>query len=351
MRHFLLSLLILALTLGLLGLAWVYVLPYVLPFVLAVFLAVLIDGPVGALQSRLRLPRGAAVALVLFGAYALVAAAATLLVAALRFELASLVIRLPHLFAAGRLAVERATAWAGTLSERLPASVAELVGVQLDALYRSIAASAAQLAGSLVAIGAVPGFVFALVIGSVATFYMSRDKRVIADFLLSLGPPEWKRRLIAAKSDVFGAAVGFVRAQLLLMTLTALLALIGLNLIGSDYAITIAALAGLFDALPVLGPGAIFIPWGALALALGDIRTGLAVLGLYGVLAVVRQLLEPRVVGEQIGLHPLATLIAFYVGVRVFGAQGVIFGPATVIIVKALLRSGLLPIFRYERER
>lgn len=351
MRHFLISLLALVATMGLLGLAWVYLLPYVLPFVVAVFLSLLIDGPVTSLQTRLRLPRWVAVAIVLFGAYAALAAIATLIVAALRFELAALVASLPELLVAVQAAIERATAWAGALSERLPQSVAELLGTQLQSLYEQGARIASGVAEQIVGLARVPQFLFVLVIASIATYFFSRDKRQIAQFLLSLLPPEWKRRAVSAKADVFGAAIGLVKAQILLMSLTALLTLIGMNLIGSSYAISIAALVGLLDALPVLGPGILFLPWSGVAFVLGDARTGVSLLALYGALALIRQVLEPRVVGEQIGLHPLATLISFYVGLQVFGAAGVIYGPATVVIVKALVRSELLPIFRYEAER
>lgn len=347
MRHFLWSLLVLAGAVAVLGLAWMYLLPYLLPFAIAVFLAVLIDPAVDRLEARGRMRRGFAVSLVLLGAGLAVGTVLTVLVAAVRSELSALIAQLPQLVDAGREVAERAIAVVAAYSDTLPAGLRELIDQQLDAVYRGLARVAAQATGALAAIGALPSAVVTALVSVVATFFISRDKRIIARFLLDVLPPAWKAQVIAAKADVFGGVIGFVKAQLTLIALTALLTLIGLNLAGARYPMTFAILVGLFDVLPVLGPGVVLLPWGVGAILLGEVGFGAKVLGVYGVVAAVRQVMEPKLVADQLGLHPLATLIALYVGLQLFGAGGVIFGPLTVLIIKALARSRLLPVFRY----
>ncbi|MDW7676016.1 MAG: AI-2E family transporter, partial [Bacillota bacterium] len=86
---------------------------------------------------------------------------------------------------------------------------------------------------------------------------------------------------------------------------------------------------------PIIGPGLVFIPWALILLLLGNTGFALALLFLYGMIILVRSLLEPKVVADNIGLHPLTTLISIYVGLKALGVLGIILGPIIVIIIKA----------------
>lgn len=350
MRDFLLSLAVLAVFFAVMAVAWLYLLPYILPFVLAVFLALLIDPAVNGMESWLRVPRGVAVGIALLSTVAIGALIVVALVAVLRLELAQMVASLPEFYQRANLLTQRLLELLGAFSAQLPASAQEVMQEQLNAAAKSLGSGVSNLAGTLGALSALPGAIVTTIMTLVATFFISRDKRPIARFLLGLLPPAWKRSVNQAKADVFIASVGFVKAQMAVMFITVLLTIIGLNLIGSRYAVTLGLLVGLLDVLPVLGPSLVFIPWIALELILGDRVMGLWLLLLYGVLAGMRQVIEPKLVGDRIGLHPLATLIALYVGLQLFGGGGVIFGPLSVIVLKAVVRSGLLPIFRYKGE-
>jgi len=81
------------------------------------------------------------------------------------------------------------------------------------------------------------------------------------------------------------------------------------------------------DAFPVLGTGGVLVPWAIYEFLTKDIRMGVSLLILYVIVLVIRQMIEPKVVGEQIGLHPLMTLITMYLGMKFFGLPGLIFGP------------------------
>ncbi|MEF9895545.1 MAG: AI-2E family transporter, partial [Clostridia bacterium] len=148
----------------------------------------------------------------------------------------------------------------------------------------------------------------------------------------------WIRRICAVKDDLFGALFGYVRALLLLMLLTFVELAIGFSLVGIDYAILFALIISMLDALPVLGTGTFVVPWAAYNLLIGDLHTGIGLLLVFAVVWTVRQLLEPHVVGDQIGIHPLLTLFAMYLGMRFMGVFGMILGPVTLIVVRNLLR-------------
>jgi len=143
-------------------------------------------------------------------------------------------------------------------------------------------------------------------------------------------------------TSISSALTGFVRAQFILISITFLQATFGLYLLGIEYALTIGVLVGLVDLIPILGPGSIFIPWAFWHIIVGEYKFAVALLILYGILAIVRQLIEPKILGTSLGLHPLATLMAVFIGLRLFGISGIILGPLSLIIFKAVLQSKTL---------
>src|SRR5690606_27870815 len=116
---------------------------------------------------------------------------------------------------------------------------------------------------------------------------------------------------------------------------------IGLSLLRSPYAMLLAVLSGLLDLLPVLGPGLIFVPWLLYHFILGDALFGLGLALVYAAISFIRTVLEPRIIGERAGLHPLTALIALYVGLKLFGMAGFVIGPLSAILLKSLARVGL----------
>jgi sporulation integral membrane protein YtvI len=136
---------------------------------------------------------------------------------------------------------------------------------------------------------------------------------------------------------MFSALFGYIRAQLILMTVTFTQLSIGLWIIGIKNYILLALIISFVDALPVLGTGGIMVPWAAYSFITGNLKIGISLLILYAIVLVVRNLIEPKVLGEQIGMHPLLTLVAMYAGLQILGVAGLIIGPITVLTVKNIM--------------
>ena len=131
---------------------------------------------------------------------------------------------------------------------------------------------------------------------------------------------------------------GWLRAQLKLMVVTFVLLLTGFLLLGIQMPLVLALTVALLDALPLLGTGTVLIPWGLLAMASGSLRRGTVLLLLYGLAALTRNVLEPRLLGSQLGLSPLLTLLAIYAGYRAFGFGGMLLLPILTMLGAELLR-------------
>ena len=162
------------------------------------------------------------------------------------------------------------------------------------------------------------------------------DLPAIRDALRSRLPEKWRTRLEKLLTHLKVSLGGWLRAQFKLMGVMFLLVTAGLAILGVDYPLLFGLIVALVDALPVFGTGTILIPWSLTQFLQNDLRRGIGLLVLYGVAALSRQALEPRLVGKQVGLHPLLTLLALYTGFRAAGVAGMILFPIGVIFLKQL---------------
>lgn len=209
--------------------------------------------------------------------------------------------------------------------------VAQLV---LDALTRI----SGQIPGAIATLlRSIPMLLLFLFTFLLSAFYCCADDGSITRALLNLLPQSWRQRWEQSRPRVRRVAVRYLRAYLLLFALTFLQLLIGFSLLRLPYVFMPALLIAAVDFLPVLGVGTVLVPWAAVELLRGNYGLGTGLLVLFGIMLLLRQLAEPRIIGESLGLHPLAALFAVYVGLRLFGFWGVLIAPAAALLIKSLL--------------
>lgn len=343
LKHWLYSIIGLALFLVISYLVIAFLLPFLFPFVIAIILALIIDPVVDYAQAKLRIPRGLAAAAVLLFLISLTGMVLVVGVAKLVAELKALAafIRV----SVGRLDPNQLRAQFQEIYADLPPDVQTTLVDLAKGLGTSLQESLPSLADTLSTLAALPSLIAVLAISFIATFFFSRDKHVISRFLLSLAPPGTRDKILDVKTDVFVSALGFAKAQLVLILMTMIITIAGLSLVGARYSLVMGLLVGLADVLPIVGPSIVFGPWIIYNLLVGSIPFALRLLILFVLISALRQVAEAKVVGERIGLHPLATLFSIFVGFKVFGALGFVAGPLLAIVLKAMIKSGLLPAF------
>ncbi|MEW8977265.1 MAG: sporulation integral membrane protein YtvI [Symbiobacterium sp.] len=333
---------------GFLLLSWAlltYGLPLVMPFVVALLIAELMEPTVRWLVRRARMPRTLAVAVSLVVVIGVLVALFTVGIAYLVGEIRTLISNLPYLYAAGLDFSVQLLAQLEELVGNLPETMQVQINENLGKLQSTLVGYLESLAKNLGFVTSVPGFLINVVITFVATFFIARDREAIGKFLLSLFPVKWRDQLRQVKTKVWTDAIGWAKAQVLLILMTMLVSMLGLAIIGANY-VALAGLAiGILDVLPIVGPGAIYVPWAIYAALTGRFWFGVKLLILYAAVSAARQAAESKVVGDRVGLHPLAVLLSIYLGIKFFGALGVLFGPLITILLKAMITSGLLPIF------
>ncbi len=326
-------------------------LPGLLPLLLALALSGLLERPVRFLIRRLRLPRPAAAAAATLALVLLLAAGAGFLFRRLWLECGILAWKLPDLLSNLTSWLENLRRWVERLLVAAPLSLQEPLrqGTELLAGQGGVLVGrvAAWLTGSLARwTAALPRLGLLLFTTALATFFASADRPRLTAFLRRQLPARYQTRLDALLSALKDALRDWFRAQGLLMLATFTLLVPGLLLLRVETAVLAAGLTALLDALPVLGSGIVLLPWSLLSLFQGDGLRAVGLLTLYGLLSLLRSLLEPRLVGRSSGLPPLAALTAMYAGFSLFGGAGMVLAPLAAVLVKALHDRGVLRLWK-----
>jgi sporulation integral membrane protein YtvI len=189
---------------------------------------------------------------------------------------------------------------------------------------------------------AIPNFFIVTIIFFVSLYMMSLDLNKIKRKFFSFFKDSSKQKVEVVLSDLRNATVGFLQAQVILSTITYLVSLSGLFILGVRYAMALALLIVIVDILPILGTGSVLVPWGLFSLVQGNIFLGVGLITLFIVITVLRRIIEPKILGERIGLNALTTLICIWVGFKVLGIAGVFLFPLLLILYNALVKAKVI---------
>lgn len=335
-------------------LAVMYVTPLVYPFLIGWILAYALNPLIRFLQSKARLPRWLAVTLSLL----LFVTAAVTIVSALITRIVAEIIHLSQSIN-GTINWWRdefnkfiATPEMQDLINKISAFYNENPKYQ-QPINNKIADTAnllAQTSSDLVTyffnglsnlLISLPNVLTIMVVVLLSSFFIGKDWHKHSATLGGWLPEGIRKSMATVWTDLQKALFGYLRSQFIMISITAVVVIIGLLLLGVQYAITIGLLIGLVDLLPYLGVGAVMVPWIAYTFLYGDLSLGIGLSILYGVILVARQMIEPKVLASSVGLDPLPTLIAMFVGLKLFGVLGLIIGPVSLVILFAFHRANV----------
>ncbi len=207
-----------------------------------------------------------------------------------------------------------------------------------EVLY-NLAVSFATTLGSAVTswVGAIPRVLLFLLVTVISTAYFSLELENINRTVEGLTPRSVYTWLSRFRRGFFSAGIKYVRSYLLLMLITFAVMLIGMIALGRPYALLVAFVIAVVDLLPVIGAGTVLVPWSVYELTLGDTHIGIGLLVLFGAHTVIRQLAEPKIVGKNLGVHPIITLALIYVGYSLLGFIGILFVPVATVLIDITL--------------
>ncbi|MFC5704320.1 sporulation integral membrane protein YtvI [Cohnella faecalis] len=329
-----------------------WALPLVYPFILGWLLAYALNPLVSFFHLKARFPRWLAVTLTLL----LFTAAMLTIVSALVMRLVSQIMNLSG-------SLQSSVAWVETtfnaflarpdihdLIERINTfykenpNYQETINSRVSDTAQALTAAGTSLIGGFLngivsVLSSLPEVATITVVVLLASFFISKDWHRHLSRLSDWFPEGLRRRTGEVAKDLKQALFGYVRAQLIMISITAVVVTSGLFMLGVENAISIGLLIGFVDLLPYLGVGAAMIPWIGYVFLAGDWQLGTGLSVLYGVVLVARQFIEPKVLASSVGLDPLPTLIAMFVGLKLFGFFGLIIGPVSIVVLTACHRA------------
>ena len=331
-----------------------YALPLLLPFVLAFLIAYVLRRPIRFLSRVLHAPKGLVAVLLVVLTYGTIGLLLALAGIRITATITSLVQQIPSLYSAYILPeLTDFFAWLEELLAKLDPSLMsalqELQSQLLNMLWQLVSSLSVVLVGGVsIATSfatSLPGFLIRLLLMVISTFFIAVDYQKIVRFCLGCLQGSTRNLVLQVKAYVVGTLFVCIRSYALIMSITFVELSVGLTLIGVNRAILVALLIAIFDILPVLGTGGIMIPWVILSALGGDLPHAFALLVLYVIITVIRNIIEPRIVGAQIGLHPVLTLMSMFVGNHLFGIVGLFGLPILLSLLRYLNDNGTISLF------
>jgi sporulation integral membrane protein YtvI len=317
-----------------------YVMAYVMPFVIGAFLAFLLEPVVRFFTSRLKLRRSVAASVVVLGLVAILALLLSWGITRVADELTDLYRDLPRYYVDFNRVLGEILKVAGDISSQLPEPLARVAQEQWNRIYSLLSVIVTGAGGVF---WGVPGLAVTTLFMFLSTYFVMKDRAAIGTFARSMVPERTFGTFKKIEMDILGGIAGFIRAQAFLVSITVVINVIGLSLLGSNYAAAMGLALALLDILPIIGPGLVYLPWILYHFVWGNAGFAVGLVVLYGGVSVFRQVAQTHLVGRELGLHPLVTLVSIYAGVRLLGAGGIVYGPLTAIVIQGLWTSGIIP--------
>jgi len=215
------------------------------------------------------------------------------------------------------------------IAEKINSYIENFLGDALSALGAAIPRILTSI------LSALPDLFLGVIVAVISAFYFTVDSSRIKSGIKSLLPSSAENLFSHIKKEAAVAVIGYLRSYSLIMLITFAEIFFGLSVLGVEYSFLIAAISAIVDILPILGVGIVLIPWALFCLMTRNLFLGIGLIILYVIIVIVRQFIEPKIVGESLGIHPLLALAAFYLGYRLFGFAGILIAPILLILWRA----------------
>ncbi|GAE30587.1 sporulation integral membrane protein YtvI [Halalkalibacter hemicellulosilyticus] len=324
------------------------------PFLIAVLLAFMMNPLVSFFEMRIRLPRTVSVMVAIFFIFGVLGSILTLVSWLVIDGIRYLSHYLPPYIEKASISLQFyinnqiLPLWHTSIGfiERLNApqrsfleNGIEQLGEQLAILLSSVGQSIANGLSHIVS--ALPITFTAMIVTLLALYFISRDWNVYMSQIKTTASTDFLKRSQSIFKALQHKVIGYVYAQCILISITALIYFLGFVIIGVEHPLTVALIIGLIDFIPYVGTGIILIPWAIYSLVIGDVLFAIGLFILFGIAMLVRQLIEPKVLSSNMGLHPLLMLMSLFIGFQLFGVVGLALGPMLLVVIVTLYQENV----------
>ncbi len=331
---------------------FVYVIHWIMPFIVG-FLIALALRPITRLVNKIVNSTGKGVAIFVVTAfYVAVAIILWLLITFLITQLTDLVNIMPGLYFNKIEPLlldfnDWVVANTKTISPEAADTISQIIinGISyISDVIKNTSIAFVQIVTKL--ISNFPLYLISVIFTIVLSVFISVEYNNITAFIKRQLPENFNSTFTEARIFLTGTLWKMIKSYMIIMCITFIELLTGLSILRVNYALPIAAIIAVLDIMPIIGTGGILIPWAVVELFLKNYHLGIGLLILYVAVTIIRNIVEPRIVGHQIGLHPIITITTMYAGLRLFGFFGFLIAPVIAILVKHLNDTGKIHLFK-----
>ena len=321
-----------------------FLLPVFIPFLLAALLALAAEPLVSVLHARLKLPRSAAAAIGVTVALLIAVLVTVSLLALLIRQMGALTGVLPDLEDAAVSGMDALEQWMLNMMQKTPDGIRSVLSRGVSNLFSNSSAVLDRVMEKLLSMASsvlkgLPDSALGIGTWVLASFMISARLPKLKAWLASKVPAAWKEKFLPQLQAVKTSFGGWLLAQAKLVGVTFGVLTAGFFLLRIEHPFLWAVVTCVVDILPILGTGTALIPWSIVCFLQGNTLQAVGLLGVYGAVSLLRSVLEPRLVGKQLGLDPLTTLLSLYAGYRFWGLLGMIFAPVLAALVVQIAAS------------
>lgn len=324
--------------------AAIYVFRLFSPFIFGFLLSRLINPVADRLQNRLKIPRGASAAMVVILTIAVLIGIIGGVGYKLFDEIKNLYYQWPSMMASFQNGWNNLSAMLSDLYIDMPDSVQNMV----DNLYNNLTNQMSQFMSNIEVVNnaqdfarSLPGGFIWTIVFVIAMFFMVSQKSNIDRSIKRFLGPKKVAKLTEINNECRKYLGGYVRAQIILMFIIFVVIAIALSILGAPYSLLVAAATAILDALPFLGSGITLWPLAVIYFINGNLKLGIGYVCVYITVALLRRFIEPKLVSDKMGLNPILTLVAMYIGYRWWGILGMLIGPIILMVIISLYKAGL----------
>jgi len=325
-----------------------YALPVLMPFIIGFIVAMILKPVIRFIHKKTNINKKLISVLIFLLFYGTIGLLLAFLIISTTSSLKELFIQLPDIYASS---IEPSLVIIFEWFEKALPHVTSILGTNAENIIQSLTSFVTSFSsGALNLIKnfatQIPMFVVKVLLGFLSSFFFTIDYDKVTSFILRQMSPSNQKVVLTIMHNCIRTVFKFIRAYAILISITFIELTIGFSLLNIDNVLLLAFLIALIDVLPVIGTGTILIPWVIISFVQKNIGFAVGMLVLYLVVWCVRQFLEPKIVGEQIGLHPIVTLISMFIGVTFFGFLGLFMLPLIATIVKKLNDDGTIHLLK-----
>ena len=347
------------------------------PFLFAFIIATILQKPIAYIDKKTFLNKKLASVILVLLMVALLSGIIVLIVYKLYSEISTFVIDMKNkYFVDYSHSIMVIKGWIEGGLSRLPAFMRNKVAETIDGLTNSalnlaekqesvqqsgssisLSTFSGPIAGLLSTAKQVPAVLTAILISIISCIFLTSDYHGFTQYIKDAVSEETEAKLVQAKHVVVDILGKWVKSYALLMFITFVEMSVGLSVLKaigifkSDYIIAIAVITALVDIFPVLGTGTIIWPWAIFCFCTHKISMAIGLLVIYGIITVIRQIIEPKIVSSSVDVHPIITIMSMYIGSQIFGVMGIFILPITVVIINTLAKEGIIQLSDKSRKK